>query len=148
MHSIWFDLELDRDITLEEVKKRLRDNPRVAMTDKRYANLIFSFGRDHGYYGRILSQTVVVMPTLTVRQQARGLRLLLHAPGRQLAALLGRGDPLAHRSRLAERAEPPAADPPLAVPGDLTARSAIRRPYAVLAARPVILYATRRAQIW
>jgi len=69
MHSIWFNLELDRDITLEEAKKRLRDNPLVAVTDKRYANLIFSFGRDHGYYGRILSQTVAVMPTLAVRQK-------------------------------------------------------------------------------
>jgi glyceraldehyde-3-phosphate dehydrogenase (NAD(P)) len=39
----------------------------VAITDKRSANLIFSFGRDHGYYGRILSQTVVVRPTLAVR---------------------------------------------------------------------------------
>lgn len=69
MHSIWFNLELTRDATLEEVKQRLRDNPLVAVTDKRYANLIFSFGRDHGYYGRILSQTVVVMPTVTVRRK-------------------------------------------------------------------------------
>ncbi len=67
MHSIWFNLELERDMTLDEIKQRLRENPRVAITDKRYANLIFSFGRDHGYYGRILSQTVVVMPTLMVR---------------------------------------------------------------------------------
>ena len=69
MHSIWFNLVLNRDTTLEEVMQRLRDNPRVAMTDKRDANLIFSFGRDHGYYGRILSQTVVVLPTLTVRSE-------------------------------------------------------------------------------
>jgi glyceraldehyde-3-phosphate dehydrogenase (NAD(P)) len=67
MHSIWFHLVLDRDTTLEEVVQRLRENPRVAMTDKRQANQIFSFGRDHGYYGRILSQTVVVVPTITVR---------------------------------------------------------------------------------
>jgi len=67
MHSIWFNLELDRDMELDEVKQRLSENPRVAVTDKRYANLIFSFGRDHGYYGRILSQTVVVTPTLMVR---------------------------------------------------------------------------------
>ncbi len=67
MHSIWFSLELDRDVALDEVVHRLRENPRVALTDKRFANLIFSFGRDHGYYGRILSQTVVVTPTLTVR---------------------------------------------------------------------------------
>ncbi|HEX2254011.1 MAG TPA: hypothetical protein VHQ65_12145 [Thermoanaerobaculia bacterium] len=69
MHSIWFDLHLDHDITRDEVEQRLRDNARVAVTDKRYANLIFSFGRDHGYYGRILSQTVVVLPTLLVRRQ-------------------------------------------------------------------------------
>jgi glyceraldehyde-3-phosphate dehydrogenase/erythrose-4-phosphate dehydrogenase len=69
MHSIWFNLELDRDTTVEEVKKRLRDNPLVATTDKRYANQIFSFGRDHGYYGRILSQTVAVMPTVAVRRK-------------------------------------------------------------------------------
>jgi glyceraldehyde-3-phosphate dehydrogenase type II len=69
MHSIWFNLELNRDITVEEVKKRLRENPLVASTDKRYANVIFSFGRDHGYYGRILSQTVAVMPTMAVRRK-------------------------------------------------------------------------------
>jgi len=69
MHSIWFDLFLDRDIDLEEVEARLHDNARVALTEKRHANLIFSFGRDHGYYGRILSQTVVVMPTLAVRRK-------------------------------------------------------------------------------
>ena len=68
MHSIWFQLVLDRDITLEEVVERLRANHRVALTDKQQANLIFSFGRDHGYYGRILSQTVVVVPTLMVRR--------------------------------------------------------------------------------
>jgi glyceraldehyde-3-phosphate dehydrogenase/erythrose-4-phosphate dehydrogenase len=69
MHSIWFNLNLTRDIELDEIKQRLTENPRVAVTDKRYANLIFSFGRDHGYYGRILSQTVVVVPTLMVRKK-------------------------------------------------------------------------------
>jgi glyceraldehyde-3-phosphate dehydrogenase (NAD(P)) len=67
MHSIWFYMAMMRDVTLDEVMQRLADNPRVASTDKTQANLIFSFGRDHGYYGRILSQTVVVRPTLTVR---------------------------------------------------------------------------------
>jgi len=67
MHSIWFQLALSRDTSLDEVVERLRANPRVAVTQKREANLIFSFGRDHGYYGRILSQTVVVLPTLAVR---------------------------------------------------------------------------------
>jgi len=69
MHSLWFQLVLERDITLEEVLARFRSNARVAMTAKKEANLIFSFGRDHGYYGRILSQVVVVEPTLTVRRK-------------------------------------------------------------------------------
>ncbi|MGD2116335.1 MAG: hypothetical protein PVG07_14870, partial [Acidobacteriota bacterium] len=67
MHSLWFHLVLNRDMTRDEVLERFRSNLRVAMTDKKEANLIFSFGRDHGYYGRILSQVVVVEPTLTVR---------------------------------------------------------------------------------
>lgn len=66
MHTLWFDLELNHDTTLEEVKAALRNNPRVACTNKRSVNQIFSFGRDHGYYGRILSQTVVPTSTLTV----------------------------------------------------------------------------------
>ena len=67
MHSIWFTLLMNRDFTLEEVERRLKANARVATTQKLQANLIFSFGRDHGYCGRILSQTVVALPTLTVR---------------------------------------------------------------------------------
>lgn len=68
MHSIWFRLQLTRDSSVEEVVDRLRSNPRVAVTDKQQANVVFSFGRDHGYYGRILSQTVVVLPSLAVRR--------------------------------------------------------------------------------
>ncbi|MEM1181897.1 MAG: hypothetical protein AAGM22_26360 [Acidobacteriota bacterium] len=68
MHSIWFNLVMNRDYTLEEIRERFQGNPRVAITEKRNANLIFSFGRDHGYYGRILSQTVVVDPTLSLRR--------------------------------------------------------------------------------
>jgi glyceraldehyde-3-phosphate dehydrogenase type II len=69
MHSIWFHLTFDRDITKEEMVARLKSNVRVALTDKRNCNEIFSFGRDHGYYGRILSQTVVVVPTLAVHKK-------------------------------------------------------------------------------
>ena len=69
MHSIWFNFVFDRDITRDEMVARLKSNLRVAVTDKRNCNEVFSFGRDHGYYGRILSQTVVVLPTLAVRRQ-------------------------------------------------------------------------------
>jgi len=67
MHSIHFSLTLDHEITIVEVKERLMANTRVAVTHKRSANQVFSFGRDHGYYGRIMSQTVVSLDTLAVR---------------------------------------------------------------------------------
>ncbi len=67
MHSIWFSLELDEDMTVDQAIERLQGNTRVALTYKRSANQIFSFGRDHGFYGRILSQTVIPVETLSVR---------------------------------------------------------------------------------
>ena len=67
MHVLQFSLTLDRDVTVEEVVERLEANPRVALTRKRSANRVFSFGRDHGYFGRILNQTVVPVQTLAVR---------------------------------------------------------------------------------
>jgi glyceraldehyde-3-phosphate dehydrogenase (NAD(P)) len=67
MHSIHFSLTLDRDITVDEAIDRLNANTRVAVTLKRSANEVFSFGRDHGYFGRILAQTVVSTDTLAVR---------------------------------------------------------------------------------
>jgi glyceraldehyde-3-phosphate dehydrogenase (NAD(P)) len=67
MHALWFSLTLKEDVTVEEVVRRLKSNDRVALTQKRTANTIFSFGRDYGHYGRILNPTVVVEPTLAVR---------------------------------------------------------------------------------
>jgi glyceraldehyde-3-phosphate dehydrogenase (NAD(P)) len=69
MHALWFDIELNHDVTLEMVVGLLRENPRVAVTERTTANSVFSFGRDHGYFGRILSQTVVSLPTLAVRNK-------------------------------------------------------------------------------
>ena len=65
MHSLWFDLTLTTPITKQAAIEKLRANRRIALTEKRSSNQIFSFGRDHGYYGRILSQAVVATPTVT-----------------------------------------------------------------------------------
>jgi glyceraldehyde-3-phosphate dehydrogenase (NAD(P)) len=67
MHAIHFALTLDQEITIDEVRERLAANKRVAITYRKSANSVFSFGRDHGYFGRILSQTVVAIETLAVR---------------------------------------------------------------------------------
>ena len=68
MHSLWFNLRVKRAVTLDDVLEKLQANPRVALTAKTMSSPIFSFGRDHGYYGRLLNQTVVSTPTLTVRE--------------------------------------------------------------------------------
>jgi glyceraldehyde-3-phosphate dehydrogenase (NAD(P)) len=39
----------------------------MSVTYKDSANSVFSFGRDHGHYGRILNVCVVSLPTLAVR---------------------------------------------------------------------------------
>lgn len=67
MHSLHFSLTLDHDMDIEEIRDRLASNTRVATTHKTSANQVFSFGRDHGYYGRIMSQAVVSLETLAVR---------------------------------------------------------------------------------
>ncbi|MCI5072971.1 hypothetical protein MRY82_08565 [bacterium] len=66
MHTLWFHLTLNEDVTREEVLRRLYENDRVALTYKNTSNSVFSFGRDHGHFGRILNQTVVVEPGLSV----------------------------------------------------------------------------------
>jgi glyceraldehyde-3-phosphate dehydrogenase (NAD(P)) len=68
MHSLWFQLKVKRPVTLDEVLEKLEANKYVAMTEKTMASPIFSFGRDQGFFGRILNQTVVSVPTVTVRE--------------------------------------------------------------------------------
>ncbi|RLF44005.1 MAG: hypothetical protein DRN29_09195, partial [Thermoplasmata archaeon] len=67
MHAIWFDIKVRKETNNEDVIQRFLNEPRVAITYKKLSSLIFSFGRDHGHYGRILNQTVVVLPTIRVR---------------------------------------------------------------------------------
>jgi glyceraldehyde-3-phosphate dehydrogenase (NAD(P)) len=67
MHSIWFNLRVRRATSVDEVLEKLEANKSVAITQKMMSSTIFSFGRDHGYFGRLLNQTVVSVPTLAVR---------------------------------------------------------------------------------
>ena len=69
MHSIWYDLKVDTKTSKEEAIQKFIDNPRVSVTQKTDSNLVFSFGRDHGHYGRILNQTVAVLPTVHVKDE-------------------------------------------------------------------------------
>jgi glyceraldehyde-3-phosphate dehydrogenase (NAD(P)) len=73
MHVIQFNLRLKKPTTLEVIRKRVDANDRIATTFKHTANSIFSFGRDHGFFGRILNQTVIPMDTLALTDGGREL---------------------------------------------------------------------------
>ncbi|MFW9855548.1 MAG: hypothetical protein ACFFFG_10830 [Candidatus Thorarchaeota archaeon] len=70
MHVSSFHLVLEKDSapSLDDVKERFIKDPYVAVTYKTDANVIFSFGREYGHYGRILNQAVIVLPSLVVRK--------------------------------------------------------------------------------
>ena len=67
MHILHFNLTVKRKTTMPEILSKLEQNKRIAITDKLNSNEVFSFGRDHGHFGRILNQTVVSVPTLNIR---------------------------------------------------------------------------------
>lgn len=67
MHTIYFDLKLRRGVKMDEVMRRLRANGRIALTNKKSSASVFSFGRDHGLFGRILNQTVIVTQSLALK---------------------------------------------------------------------------------
>ena len=67
MHVLWFNIKLKEPTTLNEVKEKLFNNKFISMTNKDLTSSVFSFGRDHGHYGRIMNQSVVVEQTLNVR---------------------------------------------------------------------------------
>ncbi|MFC1618698.1 hypothetical protein ACFL45_02000 [Candidatus Neomarinimicrobiota bacterium] len=69
MHVVYFNLVVKEPISLQKVIDRLDANDRIALTEKVSANQVFSFGRDHGHFGRILNQAVVPVPTLQVNNQ-------------------------------------------------------------------------------
>tara|TARA_B100001250_G_scaffold130365_1_gene111107 strand:- start:374 stop:1441 length:1068 start_codon:yes stop_codon:yes gene_type:complete len=67
MHILHFHLKVKKPTTIQKVIARFDDNDLIATTDKVNANEVFSFGRDHGHFGRILNQTVVSIPSLNIR---------------------------------------------------------------------------------
>ena len=73
MHTLYFDIRLkDTKLTKEEVIQRFIDDPYTAITYKKQASQVFSFGREHGHFGRILDQSVVVLPTVLVQNEKPG----------------------------------------------------------------------------
>ncbi len=73
MHIIQYHLKVEKPVTYAELVGRVVDNDRLAITYKTTANSIFSFGRDHGFCGRILNQSVIPVESLHVSEDGRGI---------------------------------------------------------------------------
>ena len=59
MHTLWFNLRFEEKIIKDEMLQYLQASNYLMETEKMSANKVFSFGRDHGYHGRILSHGVI-----------------------------------------------------------------------------------------
>ena len=67
MHIQHFYLKVKEPVTMQSLISKLESNDRIALTDKVSSNEVFSFGRDHGHFGRILNQSVISVPSLNIR---------------------------------------------------------------------------------
>jgi len=73
MHIIHYHLKVEKPTTRDELIERVINNDRLAMTYKTTANSIFSFGRDHGFCGRILNQSVIPIESLHVSEDGHDI---------------------------------------------------------------------------
>lgn len=73
MHMVRFSLVLKGATSYQEVMKKLNHDPFVTTTHHTSANRIFSFGRDHGFYGRIYNQAVVCIPSINIVNYSKNM---------------------------------------------------------------------------
>jgi glyceraldehyde-3-phosphate dehydrogenase type II len=68
MHTLWFSLTFKDAIQHEAIMENLDNSEFLMSTEKMSSNKVFSFGRDHGYHGRLLSHGVVAEQSLHVKE--------------------------------------------------------------------------------
>ena len=64
MHVVRFSIEVNDKISRDDVIESFRGDKMIALTHHKSVNRVFSFGRDHGFYGRIYNQSVVPLSSL------------------------------------------------------------------------------------
>ena len=67
MHTLWFSLNFKDLLNYEDIVENLHNSEFLMATEKMSSNKVFSFGRDHGYHGRLLSHGVVAEKSLHVK---------------------------------------------------------------------------------
>ncbi len=71
MHTLYFDMRVEKPTSEDEILAYFAEHPGLSTTYKKSANSVFAFGRDHGYMGRILNQTVLAHNTLKVLEDGK-----------------------------------------------------------------------------
>ena len=66
MHIVRFNVKVSGKVSRDDVLNSFEKDKMIAMTHHKSANRVFSFGRDHGFYGRIYNQSVVPVSSLDV----------------------------------------------------------------------------------
>jgi glyceraldehyde-3-phosphate dehydrogenase type II len=66
MHMNRFRVAVKKKLTKKTVLSGLYDDPMMSVSYLNSMNLVFSKGRDHGFYGRIFNQAVVVRSSIEV----------------------------------------------------------------------------------
>lgn len=66
MHSLAAHIKFKEEVTRDQIIEVIENNPALAITNKVNINQVFSFGRDHGHFGRILNQAVFVEPSIHI----------------------------------------------------------------------------------
>ena len=64
MHTLWFNLAFENSLKLDAAISDLENSEYLMATEKLSSNKVFSFGRDHGYHGRLLSHGIVAVDSL------------------------------------------------------------------------------------
>ena len=67
MHTLWFNLSFTENIDLADILDELISSEFLMSTEKLSSNKVFSFGRDHGYHGRLLSHGIIAEDSLHVK---------------------------------------------------------------------------------
>lgn len=80
MHTLQFSIKVECDVCkscwngeeeeswIDSVVDVFKMNTKICLTNHLTSNKVFSFGREYGHNGRILSQTVISTPSLQVRK--------------------------------------------------------------------------------
>ena len=66
MHILRFCVEVKGSPSRKDILNKFNSNKFIALTKKDLTNKVFSFGRDHGYYGRIFNHTVIAENSLSL----------------------------------------------------------------------------------